>query len=139
MFPHVVTLYNAGEEGSPHYVTILRGVLLDAVRAQNVNENGLAGADAVTLYIPRGAEAADGVTGAPKQYLDPHAFWRTEDRTGFWTLTTGEDCFFVKGEAVHPSWSAQKLEAVYDGVYSVNAVDCKEFGGGMSHWEVHGS
>lgn len=147
VFPHVVTLYNVVTEEDPstfeettvNHITILRGVLLDAVKAKNVNESGLVGADAVNLYIPIDVEAADGVTGEPKQYKGPIEFWRAEDKTGLWTLSTGENTFFVKGEAVHPDWSAQKIDAAYDNVYNVNTVDFKDFGGDMSHWEVGGN
>lgn len=147
MFPHVVTLYNVVTEEDPstfdettvNHITILRGVLLDAVKAKNVNESGLVGADAVNLYIPIDVEAVDGVTGEPKQYKGPVEFWRAEDKTGLWTLSTGENTFFVKGEAVHPDWSAQKIDAAYDDVYNVNTVDFKDFGGDMSHWEVGGN
>lgn len=147
MFPHAVTLYNvtveedpsAFEEHATNHITILRGVLLDAVKAKNVNESGLANADSVTLYIPRNVEAADGVTGEAKQYVGPIEFWRAEDKTKLWTLSTGENTFFVKGEAVHPDWSAQKIDAAYDDVYNVNTVDFKDFGGEMSHWEVGGN
>lgn len=147
MFPHVVTLYNVVteedtatfEESAVNYITILRGVLLDAVKAKNVNESGLVGADSVTLYIPRSVEAVDGVTGEEKQYIGPVEFWRLDDKTGYWTLSLGQDTFFVKGEAVHPDWPAQKIDATYDGVYDVNTVDFKDFGGDMSHWEVGGA
>lgn len=147
MFPHVVTLYNVVTEEDPstfeetttNHITILRGVLLDAVKAKNVNESGLVGADSVNLYIPTSVEAVDGVTGEPKQYVGPIEFWRAEDKSGLWTLSTGENTFFVKGEAVHPNWSAQKIDAAYDDVYNVNTVDFKDFGGEMSHWEVGGN
>lgn len=148
MFPHTVTLYNADTVELPetgfeatlvNHITILRGVLLDAVKAQNVNESGLVGADSVALYIPLDVEAVDGVTGEPKQYKGPIEFWRLEDKTGYWTLSTGQNTFFVKGEAVHPDWTTQKINAIYDYVYDVNTVDFKDFGGDMSHWEVGGS
>lgn len=147
MFPHVVTLYNVVTEEDPstfeettvNHITILRGVLLDAVKAKNVNESGLVGADSVNLYIPIGVEAVDGVTGEPKQYVGPIEFWRAEDKTRLWTLSTGENTFFVKGEAVHTDWSSQKIDAAYDDVYNVNTVDFKDFGGEMSHWEVGGN
>ena len=147
MFPHVVTVYNVVTEEDPstfeetttNHITILRGVLLDAVKAKNVNESGLVGADAVNLYIPTSVEAVDGVTGEPKQYVGPIEFWRAEDKSGLWTLSAGENTFFVKGEAVHPNWSAQKIDAAYDDVYNVKTVDLKDFGGEMSHWEVGGN
>lgn len=148
MFPHVVTLYNSDTEELPetgfeptlvNHITILRGVLLDAVKAQNVNESGLVNADSVSLYIPVDVEAVDGITGEPKQYKGPIEFWRMEDKAGYWTLSTGQNTFFVKGEAVHPEWTAQKIDATYDDVYDVNTVDFKDFGGEMSHWEVGGN
>lgn len=148
LFPHVVTLYNADTEERPetgfeptlvNHITILRGVLLDAVKAKNVNESGLVGADSVTLYIPRNVEAMDGVTGEPKEYIGPVEFWRLNDKTGYWTLSIGQNTFFVKGEAVHSDWTSQKIDATYDDVYDVTKVDFKDFGGDMSHWEVGGN
>ena len=50
----------------------------------------------------------------------------------------GRNCFFVKGEAVHPDWTVQTIEAAYDDVYDVTKADFKDFGGEMSHWEVGG-
>ena len=147
MFPHTVTLYTVVTEEDPstfeetttNYSTILRGVLLDAVKAKNVNESGLEGADSVALYVPKDVEAVDGVTGKAKQDVGPVEFWKAEDRSGFWTLSVGENSFFVKGEAVHPDWSGQKIDAAYDDVYNINTVDFKDFGGEMSHFQVGGS
>ena len=147
MFPHTVTLYTVVTEEDPstfeetttNYITILRGVLLDAVKAKNVNESGLEGADSVALYVPKDVEAVDGVTGEKKQYVGPVEFWKMEDRSGFWTFSVGENSFFVKGEAVHPDWSGQKIDAAYDDVYNINTVDFKDFGGEMSHWEIGGN
>lgn len=148
MFPHVVTLYNADTEELPetgfeptlvNHITILRGVLLDAVKAKNVNESGLVNADSVKLYIPLSVEAVDGITGEPKKYNGPIEFWRMEDKRGYWTLSIGQNTFFVKGEAVHPDWTSQKIDATYDDVYDVTTVDFKDFGGEMSHWEVGGA
>lgn len=147
MFPHVVTLYNVVREEDPatfdevevNYITILEGVLLDAVKAVNVNRSGLEGADSVMLYIPKNVKATDGVTGNPKENIGPVEFWKAVDKSGLWALKPGQDCFFIKGRAAHPDWSAQKLEAAYDGVYDVTKVDFKDFGGEMSHWEVGGA
>lgn len=146
MFPHVVTLYNVVTEEDPstfqektvNYITILRGVLLDASKASNVNESGLEGADAVNLYIPFSVKAVDGVTGQERQYVGPVEFWRADDKNGLWTLSVSRDSFFVKGEAVHPEWSVQTIEAYYDGVYDITKVDEKDVGGDMAHWEVGG-
>lgn len=146
MFPHAVTVYNTYvetdpstfEETSVNHITVLRGVFLDASKASNVAKSGLEGADSVNLYIPVGVEAVDGVTGEPKQYTGPIEFWRADDKSGLWTLSVGRNCFFVKGEAVHPDWTVQTIEAAYDDVYDVTKVDFKDFGGEMSHFQVGG-
>lgn len=147
MFPHTVTLYNVSNEELPpdfnpiltNYITILRGVLLDESKASNVSRSGLEGADAVNLYIPANVLAVDGVTGERNRYAGPVEFWRAEDKTGLWTLSVSRNCFFVKGEAVHPDWTVQTIEAAYDGVYDVTKVDFKDYGGNMRHWEVGGN
>lgn len=146
MFPHVVTVYNVIIEEDPttfqeittNHITVLRGVLLDASKATNVNESGLEGADAVNLYIPFSVEAVDGVTSQERKYVGPVEFWRADDKSGLWTLSVSRDSFFVKGEAVHPEWSVQTIEAYYDGVYDITKVDEKDFGSDMAHWEVGG-
>ena len=147
MFPHTVTLYNVSNEELPptiepvltNYITVLRGVLLDESKASNVSKSGLEGADAVNLYIPANVDAMDGVTGERKRYVGPIEFWRTEDKTGLWTLSVSRNCFFVKGEAIHPDWTVQTIEAAYDSVYDVTKVDFKDYGGDMRHWEVGGN
>ena len=120
-------------------ITLLRGVLLDEAKAANVTKSGLESADAVNLYIPADVRASDGVTGAPKRYAGAAEFRNADDPSGLWTLTVDGKTFFVRGEAVHPDWDAQKLEAAYDGVYNVTNVDFKDFGGEMRHWEVGGA
>ena len=147
MFPHVVTLYNTKSIELPedkfeptlvNHITVLRGVLLDASKGVNVNKSGLEGADAVTLYIPVNVDAVDGLTGRKKRYVGPREFWNADDKTGLWTLSVSRDCFFVKGEAVHPDWTVQTIKAAYDNVYDVSKVDFKDFGGDMSHFQVGG-
>lgn len=77
MFPHTVTIYNVSQETDPAtfkdvektYITVLRGVLLEASKAANVRQSGLEGADAVNLYIPFSTPAVDGVTGTEKRYV----------------------------------------------------------------------
>lgn len=145
MFPHTVTLYNVTtevdedfRETSVNHITILCGVFLDASKAVNVRTSGLEGADAVNLYIPFSVDARDGVTGEAKRYAGPLEFWQAEDKGGLWTLSTGGNTFFVKGEAVEPEASVQLIEMKYDGVYNVTKVDEKNFGE-LKHWEVGGN
>nr|DAO89015.1 MAG TPA: hypothetical protein [Caudoviricetes sp.] len=146
MFPHVVTVYNTYVETDPstleettaNHITVLRGVLLDASKGSNVTKSGLEKADAVNLYIPFSVEAVDGVTGIQRKYVGPVEFWKADDKSDLWTLSVARDSFFIKGEAIHPDWTVQTIEAAYDGVYDITKVDEKDFGGEMAHWEVGG-
>ncbi|NCE65399.1 hypothetical protein D1159_12630 [Pseudoflavonifractor sp. 524-17] len=151
MFPHTITVYNVSIETDKdtladkltNHITILRGVLLDASKAVNVRESGLEGADAVNLYIPFSVDAVDGVTGKPKRYIPPLAFWRMEDKSDAWTLSVGGtktpgvdgSTFFVKGEAVEPDQRVEVIEMMYDHVCDITKIDEKDFGG-LPHFEV---
>lgn len=149
--PHTVTIYNVTQETDQttfkdvqkSYITVLRGVMLQASKAANVRQSGLEGADAVNLYIPFSAPAVDGVTGAARRYVGPQEFWRAVDKSGLWTLSTdgnGGTTFFVKGEVVEPEKTEEAIEMLYDDVYKVTKVDMKDFGSAdMQHWEVGGS
>lgn len=149
--PHTVTIYNVSQEEDKttfedvqkSYITILRGVFLEASKAANVRQSGLEGADAVNLYIPFSTPAVDGVTGAQKRYVGPQEFWRASDKSGLWTLSTdgnGGTTFFVKGEVVEPEKAEQAIEMLYDDVYKVTKVDMKDFGSAsMQHFEVGGA
>lgn len=158
MFPHTVTLYNVAIETDEttlkdtvvNHITILRGVLLDASKGANTRASGLAGADAVNLYIPFDVDATDAYTGKEKQYLPPVEFWRKEDKSNYWTLAisakgSGGDgyTFFVKGVALPPDGTpperaADVVESMYDGVYNITKVDEKDFGG-LRHFEIGGA
>ena len=144
-FPHTVTLYNTRsvldradyQETTICSVTVLRGVLLDATGAVNVTAGNRSGDGASRLYVPCGAEAADGVTGEPREYADPAAWARMEDVSGVWTADTSGGTFFIKGEVVEPGKSFQELHREYDGVYAVTRVDKRDFGG-LKHFMIGG-
>lgn len=148
--PHTVTIYNVTQEQDKDfkdtqksYITVIRGVMLQASKAANVRASGLEGADAVNLYIPFSAVALDGVTGAEKRYVGPQEFWRATDKSKIWTLSTdgnGGTTFFIKGEVVEPDKTEQTLEMLYDDVYKVTKVDRKDYGSAdMRHFEVGGA
>ena len=151
MFPHTVTIYNVTQEEDKttftsvqkSYITVLRGALLEASKAANVRQSGLEGADAVNLYIPFSTPAVDGVTGAQKRYVGPQEFWRADDKSGLWTLSTdgnGGTTFFIKGEIVEPEKPEETIEMLYDDVYKVTKVDMKDYGSAdMRHFEVGGA
>lgn len=146
--PHTVTVYNVSHETDKTtfedvtrlYVTVLRGVFLEAAKAVNVSKSGLEGADAVNLYIPFSVDAVDGETGKTKEYMLPQAFLAAYDKTGFWTLTVkgnGGETVFVKGEYV----TDNLMEVMaHDDCFAVTKVDVKDFGSAdMQHWEVGGA
>ena len=148
--PHTVTIYNIVSETDPatfedvtkNYITVIRGVMLQASKGANVRQSGLESADAVNLYIPFSAPAK-GADGAVKRYVGPQEFWAANDKSGLWTLSTdGNGCntIFIKGEVVEPDKTVQQLEMLYDGVYNVTKVDEKDFGSEeMRHWEIGGA
>lgn len=147
MFTHTVTVYNIVQEIDPStldevthvYITILRGVMLQASKGANVRESGLEGADAVNLYIPFNVKAVDGTTGKPKTYTGPQAFYSAADKSSLWTLSVngnGGNTFFVKGEFVTDN---ETVALAHDDCYNVTKVDEKDFGSApMQHWEVGG-
>ena len=150
MFPHTVTVYNVVRtvdmdtlsEVSVNHITVLRGVLLDQIKAANVRQSGLEGADSVTVYIPFDVDATDGVTGDAKRYASPEQFWQAEDKSGLWSLTVtgrGGSTFIVKGAVVEPETDFATMNLTHDDVYAITKVDEKDFGGGMAHWEVGGA
>lgn len=148
--PHTVTVYNVEHVEDKEfnsteklYITVIRGVFLEASKAANVNKSGLVGADSVNLFIPLSATAVDGVTGIEKRYVGAMEFWRSEDKGGIWTLSTngkGGTTFFIKGEVVEPEKRTDEINMLYDEVYNVTKVDVKDFGSSdMQHIEVGGA
>lgn len=145
--PHTVTVYNASENmdtlKNEYNITVLRGVFLDISKAANILRSGLESADGATLFIPFSVNAVNGVTGAEQKYLPPKEYERAESKGEFWTVrpggsSSGKDCFFTKGEVV-TDMDFQDLNAYFDDVYRVSAVDTKDFGSPeMQHWEVSG-
>lgn len=146
--PHTVTIYNIVRETDlstlkevEHvYITILRGVMLQASKGANVRESGLEGADAANLYIPFAVEAVDGKTGATKTYAKPQEFAKATDRSGLWTLSyngNGGETVFVKGEFVPDNMDIVQHQ---DDCYNVTKVDAMDYGStSMQHWEVGGA
>lgn len=146
--PHTVTIYNIKTEELPEtgfapketlYITVLRGVMLQASKVVNVRESGLEGADSVNLYIPFSVEAVDGVTGKTKSYVGPQEFWSAEDKTALWTLSidgNGGETIFVKGEFVSDKSTVVRS---HDDCYRLTKADRMDFGSAdMQHFECGG-
>lgn len=136
MFPHTVTLYNLTENQvtfeKEYNVTVLCGVLLDAVQDANINKSGLINADSVMLYIPFGVDSGE------KTFLLEKEYERSENKRRYWTLRKGTD-FFVKGEIIEAGKNYEQINSMYDDVYRISTVDTKDFGSlDMRHWECGG-
>lgn len=143
--PHTVTVYNVIQEvdvttfreTERTYITILRGVFLDAAKASNVRVSGIEGADAANLFIPLDV-AAVGTNGGAKSFVSPHEFVAARDRSALWTLSTsgdGVETFFVKGVVSATATVARAM----DDSYAVTKVDKKDYGSSrMMHFEVGG-
>lgn len=139
--PHTVTVYSTVEDPvtfeETRYITVLRGVFMDASKASNVRASGLEGADSVNLFIPFSVRATDGVSLLDKTYVDPKEFEKAADKSGLWTLRIGD--FFVKGEVVEDK-DFQYINLNYDDVYRITKVDKKDFGSArMQHFQVGGA
>lgn len=148
MFPHTLTLYTVESRTDPatmrteqvSNITVLDGVLVVPVTASKVDDKGYAGADTVTVYIPFGVKARDGVSGAEKRYMEPKAYAQAEDKAGIWTLSTAGKTFYIKGEVVEPGKTRAELEQAFDDVYSLTRVAQRDFGPvDMQHWEIGGA
>lgn len=146
--PHTVTLYNTYveidknnfQETAVHYITILEGVLVQESKGANVRASGLAGADAVKLYIPFSVKAYDGITGKEKTFVGPTDFIKAENKSELWTLGLGPSNFFVKGILIEPDKPSSVIENTNDNVFNITKVDRKDYGSkSMQHWEVGGA
>ena len=134
--PHTVTIYNLSENQvtfeKEYNITVLHGVLLDAVQAANINKSGLENADSIMLYIPFNVSAGG------KTYLTEKEYEQLSDKSLNWTMRPNKD-FFVKGEVVIENADYQSLNTRFDNVYRITTVDTKDFGtADMQHWEVGG-
>lgn len=149
VFPHTVTIYNRTididkddfSETVTHYITIIRGVLLEANKAANIRATGLESADSVTLYIPLRSIAVDAVTGREKEFVSPIEFQNATDKSEIWTLSPNDgNTFFVKGEVVETEKDEDAISAMYDDCYRATSVDKKDFGSFyLQHFEVGGA
>ena len=118
MFPHTVTLYNVSVETDPatleertiNHITVLEGVLLDAVKGKNVNESGLVDADSVTLYIPANASATDGVPARRSVTLDPWSFGTARAGTGCGPYLPARTPFSSRGRPSTRTGAARRYQ-----------------------------
>ena len=128
MFPHTITIYNKYLDGSTEkwQRTALAGVFWDSSRGAVVRKTGVASADGLRLIIPM----------TIKGYVKPKEWEALSDKAGSWTLQEGDTVILgnIEYEVVRSSSELQQL----DDVLTISNVDTRNYGGGMSHWEVTG-
>ena len=134
MFNDTVTVYNKykGQDGTEKWQrTVLYGVFWNSIKGAVTRRTGVASADSLQLIIPRSVTALFG-----RQYAPPKKWAEMEDKSGCWTLQSGD--IVVKGCVEYEITRSTKELAGYDDVLSITSVDYKGFGGNMAHWEVSG-
>ncbi len=136
--PHTVSIINFQNEQP--YLTILRGVMLQALDGRSVQRRGdLAETNAV-LYVPLAVTALN-PAGEKTDFLAPIEYAHCSDPSHCWTLQTegesaGRSTFFVKGRLSAPCTLAEARER-YDFVYVVAGWQLHDYGTqALRHFEV---
>ncbi len=136
--PHTVSLITF-HNSAPH-LTLLRGVMLQAMNGRSVQLRGDTDAAEATLYIPLSVRA-ENPTGESVTFLPPLDYARCPDPENHWTLqpegeSAGRCSFFVKGDLPAPCTLAEAREQ-HDFVYTVAGWQLHDYGSrALRHWEV---
>lgn len=128
MFNDTITVYNKYLDGTTEkwQRTVLRGVFWDSSKGAVVRKTGVSSADGLMLIIPM---AIPGYK-KPKEWAD------LADKSGSWTLQSGD--IVILGEIDYEVVRSSKELLGHDDVLTISNVDTRNYGGGMSHWEVSG-
>ncbi len=129
MFPHTVTVYNKYLDGSTEkwQRTVLPGVFWDSSKGATARKTGVSSADGLMLIIPMAVKLG---------YSKPKEWAALEDRAGSWTLQSGD--IAILGAKDYEIVKSSKELQQFDDVLTITNVDTRDYGGGMSHWEVTG-
>ena len=136
--PHSVSLINL-HNGTPH-LTLLRGVMLQALNGQSVQRRGDQEETIATLYVPLSVRAIN-PTGENVTFLPPLEYARCTDPEKHWTLqpegeSAGRCSFFVKGEIPEACTLAEAREK-YDDVDVVAGWQLHDYGSrALQHYEI---
>lgn len=130
MFPHTVTIYNKIAE-SNFQRTVLSGVFWDSSKGAVVRKTGVSSADGLMLVIPMDAEVL-----SKRLYRKPKEWAALEDKTAFFTLQSGD--IVALGNIEYEVTRSSKELQQFDDVLTISNVDTRNYGGGMSHFEITG-
>ncbi len=136
--PHTVSLINFHHEQP--YLTILRGVMLQALNGQSVQRKGDTEETKATLYVPFSVNALN-AGGHRVSFLPPQEYAGCNDPENHWTLQTegesaGRCSFFVKGE-LPVACSLAEAREQYNFVFVVAGYQIHDYGSrALQHYEV---
>lgn len=124
MFNDTVTIYNRykSDGGEKWHRTVLCGVYLDIVKGAIARKTGVSNADSAVLIIPMYLPSA-------VDFVEHAAY----SGTG-WTLGSGD--YIASGNISQDIVSSPKELRGTCETYVITAVDTKNHGKGMAHWEV---
>ena len=136
--PHSVSIINIHHD-TP-CLTVLRGVMLQALNGQSVQRKGDTEETKATLYVPFSVNAVN-AEGHRVSFLPPREYAGCLDPENHWTLQTegesaGRCSFFVKGE-LPAACSLAEARENYDFVFVVAGYQIHDYGSrSMQHYEV---
>ena len=136
--PHTVSLINL-HNGTLH-LTLLRGVMLQALNGQSVQRRGDQEETIATLYVPLSVNSIN-PSGENVTFLPPLEYARCTNPEKHWTLqpegeSAGRCSFFVKGEIPEACTLAEAREK-YDYVYVVAGWQLHDYGSrALQHYEI---
>ncbi|ADY54709.1 hypothetical protein Sgly_0343 [Syntrophobotulus glycolicus DSM 8271] len=129
MFPHTVTIYNKYiDTGIEKWQrTVISGVFWNSSKGAAVRKTGVSTVDGLQLIIPFSASSF---------YVKPKEWAALEDKSGHWTLQSGD--IVILGEQSYEVVKSSSELKQFDDVLTITNVDTRDYGGSMSHWEVSG-
>lgn len=131
MFNDTVTIYNKYLDGTTEkwQRTVLSGVFWDSSKGAVVRKTGISSADGLMLIVPMDVKPG-------RTYVKPKAWEAMADKTGAWTLQSGDTV--ILGDISYEVVKSSKELQQFDDVLTISNVDTRNYGGGMAHFEVSG-
>ena len=136
--PHTVSIINL-DHSTPR-LTVLHGVMLQALNGQSVQRRGAMDEANAVLYVPVTVRAVN-AAGESVTFLPPLEYARCPDPEKHWTLqpegeSAGRFAFFVKGELNEACTLAEAREN-FDYVFVIAGWQLHDYGSpALQHYEV---